>query len=152
MAANRPTQLGIDHIGLSVTNLERSMAFYCDVLGARVVFPLHPAHNFDGRRTVLSLGPQIFDINEFSANIGEAFDAARTGLDHVAFVVASREDLDGWAEWLDDQNVERSEIRNIDTDFPPVEIRGAMFDFLDPDGVQLEFSYASRLELGTVTL
>ena len=147
----RPPQLGVDHIGLSVTNLERSMAFYCDLLGAEVVFPLHPAHNFDGRRTVLSLGPQMFDINEFAANDGKAFDSARTGLDHVAFTVGSREDLDRWAHWLDGNNIDRSQIRTIDTDIPPVQIRGHMFDLLDPDGIQLEFVCVSRMELGTVT-
>jgi catechol 2,3-dioxygenase-like lactoylglutathione lyase family enzyme len=127
------------------------MAFYCDVLGAKVVFPLHQSHNFAGRRTVLSLADRILDVNEFDANVGEQFDCAHTGLDHVGFAVGSREDLDRWAAWLDDHGVQCSPIRSIDTDYPPVQIRGAMFDFRDPDGIQLEFVFNERMELGTVT-
>jgi glyoxylase I family protein len=147
----RPAQLGVHHIGLSVTDLERSVAFYCDVLGAEVVFPIHEAHNFSGRRAALSLGGQILDVNEFAGNVGEVFDPTRTGLDHVGFTVASRDDLDSWAQWLDEHNVERSPIRDHDVDFPRVQWRAAMFDFLDPDGIQLEFIFMSRMELGTVT-
>ena len=147
----RPAQLGVDHVGISVTDLERSMEFYCAVLGAEVVFPLMDSHNFSGRRAVLSLGAQMFDVNEFASNGGEVFDAARTGLDHIGLRAATRADLDAWAHWLDQNQVERSPIRNIDTDVPPVQIRGDMFDFQDPDGIQLEFVWVSRLELGTVT-
>ena len=52
---------------------------------------------------------------------------------------------------LDDHNIERSPIRDHDLDVPPVEWRIAMFDFLDPDGIQLEFSYVAHMTLGTVT-
>jgi glyoxylase I family protein len=148
---DRPPQLGIDHVGVSVTNLEQSIAFYCDVLGAEVVFPILKSRNFEGRRAVLSLGTQIFDVNEFTSNGGEDFDPARTGLDHLGLTVASREELERWAQWLDEHDIERSPIRDHDLDVPPVKWQIAMFDFRDPDGIQLEFSYVEHMTLGTVT-
>jgi glyoxylase I family protein len=142
--------LGLNHIGLSVANLERSIAFYCDLLGFEVVFPILDALNFDGRRAVLSVGSQILDLNEFAGNRGETFDPVRTGLDHVSFTIESREELDGWGRWLDEQGIERSPIRDHDIDVPPVHWQVTMFDFLDPDRIQLEFVYVPRMELGTV--
>jgi glyoxylase I family protein len=76
------------------------------------------------------------DINQFSGNDGTRFDVTRTGLDHLAFPAASREALEEWALWLDANDVARSAIRDI-----PGPIIGAMFDFTDPDGIQLEFIF-----------
>ena len=38
---DRPRQPELDHLGLSVADLARSEEFYCDVLGANVIFPRH---------------------------------------------------------------------------------------------------------------
>ena len=37
-----------------------------------------------------------------TGNDGEQFDEACTGLDHVGFNVASRDDLEAWTTWLDE--------------------------------------------------
>jgi glyoxylase I family protein len=130
----RPQALGVDHVGLSVTDLDRATAFYCDVLGAQLLFGAHDAGSF--RRVVVRLGSWMVDINQFHANDGTAFDVTRTGLDHLGLKAPSREVLEDWARWLDANGVDRSPIREMP---PPME--GAMFDFVDPDGIQLEFSY-----------
>jgi glyoxylase I family protein len=67
---------------------------------------------------------------------GERFEPARTGLDHLARVAESFETLEAWADWLDAHEVPRSEIRD-----PGV---GAMFDFVDSDGIQIEFFYTDQ--------
>ena len=67
-SVERPMPVGMDHVGLSVTDLARSTAFYCDVLGAEVVVGAHDAGSF--RRVVLRLGASIFDVNEFHENDG----------------------------------------------------------------------------------
>jgi glyoxylase I family protein len=36
-------------------------------------------------------------LHHHEANSGQPFDGSRTGLDHIAFKVADRADLDGWA-------------------------------------------------------
>jgi len=140
----RPRQLGVDHLGISVTDLARSEAFYCDVLGADVIFRRHESESFSGQRTVVRLGPSALDLNQFARNEGTRFDPAHTGLDHLAFTAASREEVENWAHWLDANGVPRSPIRDVRIDprqDPRAEIVGAIFDFVDPDGIQLEFLF-----------
>ena len=137
MTPKRPQALGIDHVGLSVTDLAKSTSFYCDVLGAEVAFGAPDAGSF--RRVVLMLGSWILDINQFHDNDGTPFDVARTGLDHLGLIASSREVLEDWAHWMDANGVARSPVREM-----PAPVGGAMFDFVDPDGIQLEFSYVER--------
>lgn len=57
------------------------------------------------------------------------FDPTHVGLDHFAFAVESRDELDRWAERLDDLGIEHSGAIEI----PP----GAILNFKDPDGIAL---------------
>jgi hypothetical protein len=74
------------------------------------------------------------------------------GLDHLSFTVASDEDLDRWTRWLDAHDIERSPVWDHNVDVPPVQWRVAMFDLLDPAGIQLEFVFVREMQLSTVTL
>jgi len=122
----------LDHFGVSVTDLRRSLDFYCHVLGAVVVLPPHAVDEFNFRRAVVFLnGSTGIDLNEHAANSGETFDPARTGLDHLGFSVSSHEELVAWAAHLDANGVTRSPLRNVDG-------VGEAIDFRDPDGMQLE--------------
>ena len=141
----RPRPIGVDHLGLSVTDLMKSTAFYCEILGGDVLFGPHDADSYRG--TVIKVGSHLIDINHISGNDRGGFDAARTGLDHLAFTAASREALDDWARLLDANNVARSAIRSI-----PGPIDGAMFDFVGPDGIQLEFVFVNSEILPRVVL
>jgi glyoxylase I family protein len=139
---DRPRQPELDHLGLSVTDLVRSEKFYCDVLGADVVFP---RHELDwGVRTIVRLGRHFIDLNQLGRSDGSKFDAGRTGLDHLAFTADSREELENWARWLDANGVPRSSIRDVRADAAQgsdAPIAGGMFEFSDPDGIQLEFLF-----------
>lgn len=140
----RPRQPVFDHVGISVTDLARSEAFYCNVLGADVIFPRHDAGW--GERTIITLGHHAIDLNQFAENDGARFDPIHTGLDHLAFAADSLDELASWASWLDANGVARSPIRDVRADprqAPDAPIAGAMFDFLDPDGIQLEFLFFS---------
>jgi glyoxylase I family protein len=122
----------LDHFGVSVTDLRRSLDFYCHVLGAVLVLPPHDVDDFNFRRAVVFLnGSTGIDLNEHAANSGETFDPSRTGLDHLGFRVSSHEELIAWAAHLDANGVARSPIRNV-------EGVGETIDFRDPDGIQLE--------------
>jgi glyoxylase I family protein len=138
----RPPQPEIDHLGVSVTDLARSEVFYRDVLGADLIFPRHETEW--GARTIILFGRQFIDLNQLTRNEGSAFDAARTGLDHLAFGAGSRQELETWAQWLDANNVSRSTIREVRADpgqDSGAPVAGAMFEFADPDGIQLEFLF-----------
>jgi len=68
-----------------------------------------------------------------AANSGEPFAEIRTGLDHLEFIVARREDLYEWGGRLDDLGIPHSDVKE------PTYTRNAMLTFRDPDQIQLEF-------------
>jgi len=137
--STRPRLAGLHHFGISVANLERSIRFYCDVLGADLLVADTPEgedqRRFPGRAAILSLGGHVFDLCEHSSNTGERFDPVRTGLDHFALEAESVDGLRAWAGWLDTCGVKHSEIRQVAGGI------GATFDFVDPDGIQIEFTH-----------
>ncbi len=66
-------------------------------------------------------------------NPGDEFNETGTGLDHLEFVVAQREDLAEWAARLDALGVEHSGVKEFDY------TANSMVTFRDPDSIQLEF-------------
>jgi catechol 2,3-dioxygenase-like lactoylglutathione lyase family enzyme len=72
-------------------------------------------------------------LTQHAAGDGGPFDETRTGLDHLAFGVASRAELDAWAARLDELGVPRSPVA------PARTLPGAaVLVFRDPDNIQLE--------------
>ena len=118
---------GLHHVALSVKDLEVSRAWYVDVLGLTEEVHL----GADNRRWVILRLPgtaQQLGLVEHKAS-GEDFAPQNLGLDHVAFTVASGEDIDAWAASLKERGVESSGVTA--TPF------GAMLHFKDPDGIAL---------------
>jgi glyoxylase I family protein len=108
----RPVVAGVNHVGISVTDIERSIAFYCDVHGASLAQkPFRGFRGFSGRMAIVILGSHVLDLNEHATNSGDSFDPARTGLDHIGLSVATIAKLEAWADWLDRCCVEHSVIR-----------------------------------------
>jgi catechol 2,3-dioxygenase-like lactoylglutathione lyase family enzyme len=68
-----------------------------------------------------------------ATNTGEDFSEFHTGLDHLEFLVARREDLSEWADRLDQLRIAHSGVKE------PEYTRNAMLTFRDPDNIQLEF-------------
>jgi len=86
------------------------------------------------RRSVI-VGPSLADgsavlgLVQHDGAKGAFFDPTAIGLDHVAFTVDDRAELDGWASHLDEIGVTHSGVIEI----PP----GAILNFKDPDGIAL---------------
>jgi catechol-2,3-dioxygenase len=120
--------LGASHVSFSVGDLDRSLAWYRDVFGAEVMLdePSETRH-----AVVLSVpgSDLLIGLCEFYDRLDGAFDPRRTGLDHFAFAVESRDELDRWAGHLDASGVEHSGP----IDIPP----GAIVNLKDPDGIAL---------------
>jgi glyoxylase I family protein len=125
---------GIHHVDLTVPDVEASEAWYTRVLGLTRAF-VEPHHQGTGYAVVLHRpgSPLFMGLNKHEANQGERFDECRTGLDHVAFHVADRAELDAWADHLDRQGVPHSGITESIEPFPY-----AVLVFRDPDNIQLE--------------
>jgi glyoxylase I family protein len=132
-----PGVTGIHHISLTVSDIEASAAWYQRLLGAdRVPMKFVHYEREDTGYGVLLVDQRsglVIGLHTNTGNDGERFDEARTGLDHVGFNVATREDLEAWSARLDELGIEHSGIRYGDEPFP-----FATLVFRDPDNIQLE--------------
>ena len=125
--------LGQEHISLTVRDIEKTAKWYEQVLGLT-----RQSSNTDEvqgwkkvRMTHLPSGMRL-NFTEHFANSGAAFDERRTGLDHLAFRVASRQEMEAWVAHFDRLGVEHSPIKEGRN--------GYILTFRDPDNIQLELS------------
>jgi glyoxylase I family protein len=123
------------HIRLTVTDIERSRAFYDAVLGLPVAFEM-PAEADEATREQLSflfggviyqLGDALFGLRPVGS---DTFDEDRTGLDHLSFAVADRAALESAVAVLEENGVRHSGIKDIGA--------GWIVEFRDPDNIALE--------------
>jgi len=128
------TITGLHHFGLTVTDVDTSVAWYESVLGFRAEGGYESAHG-ERRKVFLShdrLGVRIGLCQHTSAS-ADRFDETRPGLDHLSFQVASIAELDAWQTALATAGVTSSPIAGANT------IPGAkVLVFRDPDNIQLE--------------
>lgn len=134
----------LHHLRLTVTDLERSKAFYSDVLGFEVAAESpgsvddpavrsDPAQLYGG--VLFQTNGTLFGLRPVAA-ADDLFDSARVGLDHVSFAVSSRAALEEAAQRLDERGTPHGEVR----DLPDFGI--AILSFDDPDGIHLELTAA----------
>jgi glyoxylase I family protein len=126
-----PVFPGITHIAVTVNDLERSTRWYSELFGTAPVLD-EDVEAGDFHHTVFLLGGgQLFGIHTHAQGAGDRFDEHRTGLDHVAFTCADRDELQSWAEHLDSLGIAHGET--VDAHY------GSGVSFRDPDGIALEF-------------
>jgi glyoxylase I family protein len=121
--------MGFSHIDLTVSDCERTAAWWQDVLGFTLV---HQVRNetFEARSLVHPSGLGVTLMSHDGTAKADVFDERRIGLDHLAFRVADRDELERWATQFDAKGITHTGI--IDTGFGPTIV------FRDPDNMQLE--------------
>ena len=118
----------IQHVAVTVTDLEASEAWYTKVFG---VVPVLDEDTGPFRHIVFALGGTLLGLHGFPhLTSTDPFDERRPGLDHIAFGCASRDELVAWAARLDELGVEHGDI--VDASY------GSALSFRDPDNIALE--------------
>lgn len=124
-----PRFSGIDHIALTVTDLQASLEFYKKVLGIESDGEMSDGHFF--RRLLPLPDGSHLGLTQHDAASGMPFVPTTPGLDHVGFSCESRNELAKWAEHLDSLGIGHSDIQDASY--------GSALSFKDPDGTALEF-------------
>ncbi len=122
----------VHHLRLTVSDVDRSRAFYTEVVGFQFVMDLPSGVFLSNGAVGLGLGPSP-DPSRAPAN--DRFDEARVGLDHFSFSMASREEFERAKRLLDEREMLHDEI----TDFGDV-FGMYILAFRDPDNIQLELT------------
>lgn len=125
----------ISHVRLTVTDIARSRDFYDSVFGWPVAFEIPDGADEDTRAklwflfggVIYRVGGQLIGLRP-AAN--DVFDENRVGLDHLAFNLGSKAELDSAAALLDDLGIAHEPVKDI----------GVMYilEFRDPDNIALE--------------
>jgi glyoxylase I family protein len=125
-----PTITGGHHIALTVRDADRSAQWYADLLGMQVVLK---GDDEAVRFRVLAHPDSglVIGVRQYPGREEGAFDEFRTGLDHFAFGVSSRAELESWEQRLGAAGVPFTPIAQS-----PI---GPVVVFRDPDNIQLEF-------------
>ncbi|MBO0852071.1 MAG: VOC family protein [Pseudonocardia sp.] len=122
----------LQHVALTVSDLERSTKWYSTLFGAEPVLD-EDEEGGQFHHTVFALdGGMLFGLHTHQGReSGERFSEVRTGLDHVGFAVGSHAELERWAQKLTDLGIAHDGIKRAHY--------GSGVSFRDPDNIALEF-------------
>lgn len=123
------------HVRLTVTDIDRSRAFYDSVFGLPVAVQLPPDADEQTQQElsflfggiIYQLGDSLFGLRPVGA---DTFVEDRTGLDHISFAVPARSDLDAAVSVLDGLGIAHEGVKDIG--------QGWILEFRDPDNIALE--------------
>lgn len=127
----------IAHVRLTVSDIERSRQFYESVFGWPVLIEL-PDNADEATRKQLSFlfGGVIYDMGGALIALrpvaDDRFHEDRCGLDHIAFRVAGKAELDSAAAYLDDLGIDHEPVKDIGPSY--------ILEFRDPDNIALELT------------
>ena len=127
----------IAHVRLTVTDIERSRQFYESVFGWPVLLEV-PENADEKTRSQFGFlyGGVIYDLGGTLLGLRpvakDRFNEDRAGLDHIAFRLANKAELDAAAAHLDEIGVQHEPIKDIGPSY--------ILEFRDPDNIALELS------------
>jgi glyoxylase I family protein len=127
----------IAHVRLTVTDIERSRQFYESVFGWPVLIEAPESADAATQEALSFLfGGVIYDLGGTLVGLrpvaSDRFHEDRCGLDHLAFRVATKAELDDAAAHLDELGVEYEPIKDIGPSY--------ILEFRDPDNIALELT------------
>lgn len=127
----------IAHVRLTVTDIEKSRQFYESVFGWAVLVEV-PDNADEATRNQLSFlyGGVIYDLGGTLIGLRpvatDRFHEDRAGLDHIAFRLGSKAELDSAAAHLDEIGVKHEAVKDIGPSY--------ILEFRDPDNIALELT------------
>jgi catechol 2,3-dioxygenase-like lactoylglutathione lyase family enzyme len=132
---------GFAHVRLTVTDIDRSKAFYDQVFGWPIAVDASGSagepgvtespEKFYGGTVYQTPQGTLFGLRPVGTS---GFDSGRTGLDHLSFSVASRADLEQAAEALTGAGIEHGQIKDLTA------AGIAILSFQDPDDINVELT------------
>jgi catechol 2,3-dioxygenase-like lactoylglutathione lyase family enzyme len=126
---------GLQHVAITVTDLERSTAWYTQLFGAGPVLDEDEESGTFHHTVFLLDGGQLFGLHTHTAgDSGDPADETRTGLDHVGFALSGTAELEQWRDKLDELGIPHGGIKKAGY--------GSGVSFRDPDNIALEFFIA----------
>jgi glyoxylase I family protein len=131
------TTSSIAHVRLTVTDIERSRQFYESVFGWPVLIESPETADVATREALSFLfGGVVYDLGGTLIGLrpvaADTFHEDRCGLDHLAFRIANRAELDDAAAHLDELGVEHEPVKDIGPSY--------ILEFRDPDNIALELT------------
>jgi len=122
-----PSLEGLRHIALYVRDIERSLAFYRDVIGMSLEWRPDPDNVY------LTSGSDNLALHRRQGGTDSPGDSQV--LDHIGFLVRRPSDVDEWARYLEECGVTLSQTPKTHRDGA----RSIYFD--DPDGIRIQVIY-----------
>ena len=120
---------GITHVAVTVSDLNRSREFYGRLFGSAPVLDEDTGSFY--HVVYLLEGGTLFGLHTHpTPNDTPTFSEYRSGLDHVAFGVSSRAELEKWVSKLDGLGIKHGGV--VDAHY------GSGISFRDPDNIALE--------------
>ncbi|MEA2405175.1 MAG: glyoxylase family protein [Thermoleophilaceae bacterium] len=106
---------GLHHVTMLVENVDRSAAFYGEVLGFRVVKRTVNADDPNARHFFFSADAagspgSVVSCMEYPEM--EQGHVGRGSIHHFALAVASKEELEGWRQYLESRGVSATEVHD----------------------------------------
>ncbi|HEV7854670.1 MAG TPA: VOC family protein [Mycobacterium sp.] len=125
----------VQHVRLTVTDIARSRTFYDNVFGWAVALQVAADADAETREKLWFLyDGVIYNTGDMLVGLRpvaqDRFDENRVGLDHLAFRVSTKADLDAAAAHLDDLGIAHEPVKDIGT--------AHILEFRDPDNIALE--------------
>ena len=121
----------LNHVAFTVRDLAISVPWYEALFDAEPVIDEDTDPQLHHTVYMLGNGTLVGLHQHTKAPPPDAFSEFSVGLDHVAFGVADRAELEKWASRLDELGIEHGGIKDA--------TYGSGVSFRDPDGITLEF-------------